>query len=332
MTDSKPAETSHPGKRRGKEKDPWRPAFGRFGVWRRDHLRVAVESFRYVSERLGTSLLVWLLVGIALALPAGLYLAERNLSELGAAWEGRPGFTLYFEVGADTALVDEVATRLRNQDGVTEVRIVSAEEALAEFSQFAEIEDAVEQLAQNPLPASATVVMAAGTPIADLALVAEPLSGQPGVSDVVVETTWLERLAAISEVVGRLGVGLGALFAVGAVLVTASSVRLAMESQLDQLRVLKLVGATEGQIRRPFLYYGALYGLGGAVVAMTLISLLLVTIEGPLLRLVGSYGSALNFAGFDPMFLVALIGIGAVLGIAGAVIAARQRLSDLEIL
>lgn len=291
-----------------------------------------MESFRYVSERLGTSLLVWLLVGIALALPAGLYLTERNLSELGEAWEGRPGFTLYFDVGAEQSVVQEVAARLRDQRGVADVRVTSAEAALVEFSQFAEIEDAIEQLAQNPLPASATVVMSPDTSIAELMLVAEPLSGQPGIAEVVVETTWLERLDAISQVVGRLGIGLGLLFAIGAVLVTASSVRLAMESQLDQLRVLKLVGATEGQIRRPFLYYGALYGLGGAIVAMTLISMLLVTIEGPLLRLVGSYGSALNFTGFDPMFLVALIGIGAVLGITGAIVAARQRLSDLEIL
>ena len=95
------------------KKDPWRPEFGRFGVWRRDHARIAVESFGYVSRRLGTSLLVWLLVGIALALPAGLYIAERNLSQLGANWEGRPGFSVYFEIGTELDLIEAVATRVR---------------------------------------------------------------------------------------------------------------------------------------------------------------------------------------------------------------------------
>ena len=313
------------------KRDPWAPEFGRFSVWRRDHARVAVTSFAYVSHRLGTSVLVWLLVGIALALPAGLYLAERNLSDLGAAWEGRPGFSVYFDVGVEDALIEDVTDHVRQQQGVEDVRVTTAERALEEFSAFVEIDDAVSLLDHNPLPASLTVVMASSVALTDLEFVAKRLGGRPGVAEVVVEKTWLERLAAISQVVGRLGVVLGVLFAVGAVLVTASSVRLAMESQLEQLRVLKLVGATDGQIRRPFLYYGALYGLGGAIIAMTLISLLLVIIEAPLERLLGSYGQPLKFTGFDPMFLVSLVLIGAALGIAGAVLAARQRLTDLEI-
>ena len=141
----------------------------------------------------------------------------------------------------------------------------------------------------------------------------------------------MSGLAAISEVVTRLGLFLGVLFAAGAVLVTASSVRLAMESQLERLRLLKLVGATNGQIRRPFLYYGALYGFGGAVIAMMLISALLLVLEAPLARLLSSYGAPLKFSGFDPTFLVGLMLIGSGLGILGALVAAGQRLKNLEI-
>ena len=78
-------------------------------VWLRDHRRVAADSVAYVSLRLGTSILVWLLVGIALALPAGLYLAQRNLNEMGATWEGRPGFSVYLEVGSASPQVAAIA-------------------------------------------------------------------------------------------------------------------------------------------------------------------------------------------------------------------------------
>ena len=125
---------------------------------------------------------------------------------------------------------------------------------------------------------------------------------------------------------------LGVLFGVGAVLVTATSVRLAIESRLDELRVLKLVGATDRQIRRPFLYFGAFYGLGGAVVAAMLISISLVIVETPLTNLLGSFSENLEMAGFDPIFLLWLLLVGACLGIAGALLAATQRLKDLEIL
>jgi len=71
--------------------NPWpSPPRARF-AWFRDHTRVAAESFGYLSGRLATSLLVWLLIGIALALPAGLYLLQKNLASLTGEWQGRPG-------------------------------------------------------------------------------------------------------------------------------------------------------------------------------------------------------------------------------------------------
>ena len=139
-------------------------------------------------------------------------------------------------------------------------------------------------------------------------------------------------MALVSSWVSRLGVILGVLFGIGAVLVTATSVRLAIEARLEELRVLKLVGATDRQIRRPFLYFGAFYGLGGGLVAAMLISLCLVAIEAPLSNLLGSYGRDLETAGFDPIFLSGLLLMGGFLGVAGALLAARQRLTDLEIL
>jgi cell division transport system permease protein len=116
------------------------------------------------------------------------------------------------------------------------------------------------------------------------------------------------------------------------VLVTATSVRLAIEARLDELRVQKLVGATDRQIRRPFLYFGAFYGVGGGLIAAMLLSLCLVAIESPLTALLGSYGQQLETAGFNPAFLLALLIVGGALGVVGSLVAAAQRLRDLEIL
>jgi len=286
----------------------------------------------FVSARLGTSLLVWLLVGIALALPAGLLLLQLNLAGMTSAWDGRPGLSVYFDLGVDRETMNAVAAGLTEREETEEVRVTTSEQALAEFQSYTSLADALDLLQVNPLPASLRATLVSGSSLADLELIAGMVSGVSGVSEVVVEKTWLERVIDITRIVSRLGMILGALFGVGAVLVTATSVRLAIEARLEELRVLKLVGATDRQIRRPFLYFGAFYGLGGGLVAAMLISLCLVAIESPLSNLLGSYGRDVETAGFDPLFLSGLLLMGGLLGVVGALLAARQRLTDLEIL
>ncbi len=313
-------------------RDPWPPVRPGLSAWRRDHARTARETVHFVSARLGTSLLVWLLVGIALALPAGLFLIQRNLAEMTSAWDGRPGLTAYFALEADREQVQAAARTLAADARVTGVTVTDPEEALEEFRRYADLADALELLEKNPLPASLRASLDASADLAALDALARLAASQPGVAEVVMEKTWLERVQDISSVVRRLGVILGVLFGVGAVLVTATSVRLAIEARLEELKVLKLIGATERQMRRPFLYFGAFYGLGGGLVAAMLLSLGLVVIDAPLSNFLGSYSQELDLVGFDSAFLGALLGVGSLLGILGAMMAASQRLKDLEIL
>jgi len=314
------------------DEDPFPVAQQRGPVsWARDHLRVLREALHDVSERFSSSLLVWLLVGIALALPAGLYLLEKNLEDMSAAWDGRPGLSVYLNLDVQSGVAEQLATRLRSEAGVATVVTTLPEQALEEFQTHTGLGDALDMLTGNPLPASIRVTLEGGASPADLDRVAASVSDEPDIHEVVVEKTWLARVRDISAVVSRLSLVLAILFGVGAVLVTASSVRLAIEARLEELRVQKLVGATNAQIRRPFLYFGAIYGAGGALVALMLISTTLLVIEAPLVSLFSSYGSELQLIGFDPLFLLAVLLVGTVLGVCGAVLSAGQRLFELEI-
>ncbi len=299
---------------------PWR--------WLRDHVRVAGESLRYVSQRLSGTLLAWLLVGIALALPAGLLLVQSSLSELTGRWDNRPGLSVYFEPGANPAVL---ATALRQQPDVKRIEVVTQQQALAEFRAHALLGEAIEVLESNPLPASLRVVPIAGTDFAALEQLAEQARQHPGTLEVVFEKTWLERVANATKVVRRVGAILAALFGLGAVLVTTTTVRLAIEARLGELRVMKLVGASDPQVRRPFLYLGLLYGFGGGMAAAMLLSGGIMVLEPPLARLLSSFD--MTFAApFGIRFLGLLLGVGAVLGILGAAAAVRQRRASLQIL
>ena len=314
-----------------KAKNPWSGGAPNPLAWLRDHSRIANESLQFVSARLGTSFLVWMVVGIALALPAGLWILQANMEEMTADWQGRPGLSVYFELDVSQEVIDENVQFLESRQLIESVTATSADDALQEFKAYSGLEGALDLLERNPLPASLIARLTPGVDAEEAGALADMLMARDGVAEVEVEKTWLERLNDLNAIVSRLGIALAVLFGIGAILVTASSVRLAIEARLDELKVLKLVGATAGQLRRPFLYFGAIYGFGGAVIAAMLIALTVEVIEPPLQSLLGSYERQLNLAGIDPTFLTALLLVGSGLGILGALLAVRQRLSQLEI-
>ena len=288
---------------------------------------MAVESIAYVGQRWPTTVVVWLLIGAALALPAALYMLEANLSRAAGEWQGRPGFSVYFEPGLDVSVSSGLAARLRAEPDVSDVRLITPEEALAELRGQTTLRDAVEVfdgLEHNPLPVTIRATLVLGRSPGRLQEIAESAGMQAGVAEVVIEKTWLERLAAIRDVTRRIGVIVAVLLGVSAVLISAASVRLAIAARLAEREVLSLVGADARFIRRPFLYLGALYGIGGAVVAAVLLAAALVALEAPLTRLFQSYGADLHLSGFDPMFLGVLLGCGVVLGALGARLATAQ--------
>ena len=311
--------------------EPWprlkRPIMATF----RDHVSVIRDSVRSTSHRFGTSLLVWLLIGTAMSLPAGLYLIERNIEVIARQWESLNSFSIYFEVGASEGEVNKLVQQIRSQVEVATVRTITPEEALDEFSSYTEITDAMMLLESNPLPASARVTVDDELSLERLSEIASQFDAASAIEEIVVERAWLERLHAVDELVSRLGWVLGILFGAGAVLITAASVRLALEMRLEEIKVLKLVGATNAFVRRPFLYFGIIYGLGGALVAAMVLSASLILLEAPLATVWSSYGEMVNFHGDEPAFYFILILVGAILGWFGGLVASNQRLSDINI-
>ena len=318
---------------RPKPADIWPPLRRPWGAYLREHGRVAKEGFDYVATNLGSTLLVWLLIGIALFLPAAFHLLDANLARPADDWLGASGFSVYFAAEADPQRASALAARLQREPDVVGVRTITPAQALAALRRESDLGDVLNVLETNPLPSTLRVTIDQDARAGRLTALSALARRSDGVDEVVVETTWLERLAAIRSVTQRLAWLLAALVSVGAVLISTASVRLAIESRLAEVRVLTLVGASRRFVRRPFLYLGIVYGLGGGTVAGMLVAVGLAWLEAPLARIARSYGQSaaegLELVGFDPMFMATLLASGAVLGVLGAVIASNQRLKRL---
>ncbi len=307
------------------EPPPWGAAW-------RSHWRVAGESLGYVASRPGYTLLAWTVIAVAIALPGSLYLLDANLRRAAGGWAGSAGFSVYFSPQAEPDASAALARRLAAAPEVARVRLITPAEALAELrGRVAGAGSALIGLDAEALPATVRATLAADVPEARRQALAARMAEAEGVEEVVVESVWLERLAAIRQLVQRLEWLAAGMFGLGVVLVCSASVRLAVESRLAELRVLALVGASRRYVRRPFLYLGAFYGGGGGLLAAMVVAAGLVWLDAPLRRLFESYGATLEVAGFDAKFVSALMASGMALGILGAVFAVRGRLRELAV-
>lgn len=320
--------------RKPRSADIWPAARRPWDAGLREHFGVAHDSVAFASRRLGTTLLVWLLIGIALALPAALHLLDRNLAGAAGDWRGTHGFSVYFEVGVEARTPANFARRLATQADIDATRLITPSEALAELRAQLGADgllDGLDGPDANPLPATVRATAKADVPVARLQALVNRLATEPGVDAVEIEKAWLQRLAAARLVVRRLAWMAAALLGVGAVLICAASVRLGIEARLDELQVRALVGASVPAMRRPFLYLGLIYGLGGGVVAAMLMAAALAWLAAPLRRLFASYGAEVHIAGFHGGFVLGLLAAGTVLAVLGATIACRKRLRELDV-
>lgn len=302
---------------------------GRLQSWGANHGQVAAKSLSELVDSWASSLMTWLVIGIALALPMLLYLLLANVGGIGGEWQGKPRLSAYL---ADTvteaqgvALADEVADRT----DVDVVSYISRQDALAEFQAMSGFGDVLDSLDANPLPALIEVTPASASPVEVRLLVAN-LETLPAVESVSVDLDWIERLYAIVSLAERFVLALGVFLSLGVLLSIGNTIRLAIENRRAEIEVVKLVGGTDGFVRRPFLYLGFWYGFGGAALAWVMVQASLVFLSGPVDRLVRSYESGFQLSGLGVGLSLALLVAGALLGIAGAAIAVRRHLHLIE--
>lgn len=295
------------------------------------HRNVAHDSARRMWRTPLASLMTWAVMGVALALPVALLLLLTSLQGVSAGWESSARVTAYLDDGVGLeqarALRDDIAT-LNHVEGV---ELIDKAQALAEFRETSGLSDALDYLEDNPLPHTLLVTPTEASRTAEgvEALVAA-MDNREGIARVQVDLGWLQRLNVMTELLGRAVWALALLMAAAVVLVIGNTIRLAIENRRDEILVAKLVGGTDTFVRRPFLYTGLWFGLGGGVVAWVLLQLSLWWLSGPVERLAGLYRSDFALTGLSFEGALALIIVAMVLGWLGAWVAVKRHLDAIE--
>jgi cell division transport system permease protein len=300
-----------------------------YSAWSRHHRLSAADSLHRVLDNLLSSIMTWLVIGIALALPVGLNVALDNVTTLSAGWDSPSQISLFLKDSLNSRQAEKIAREIESRDDVATTTLLTREDALAEFSALSGFADVLASLDENPLP-NLILVTPSEEGAVDAGGLRQVLSDHDSVAEAVLDMEWLQRLNSLMELSRRLVLAIGGLLVLGVVLILGNTIRLAIENRRDEILVVKLVGGSNPFVRRPFLYTGLWYGVGGGFFAALLVSLSLWYLQGPVEELAALYQSEFTLRGLGLMGALNLLMLGGLLGLAGAWLAVTRHLSAIE--
>lgn len=309
-----------------------RPGLGdRIHAYLHEHARTLSFSLARLARAPMASIMTTAVVGIALALPAGLYALLNNLQALTGDWDGTVRISLFLKPSTPEQALRPLAERLRGRDDVARVQIITAHQALEEFKRSSGLDSALESLEENPLPHVLVVSPpAGGHDGARVEALARALQQLPEVDLAQLDMEWLQRLYALLEIARRVVTGIALMLALAVLLIVGNTIRLDIQNRRAEIEVTKLIGATDGFIRRPFLYGGLWYGLLGGVLAWLMVFFALSLIEAPVARLADLYHSQYRLQGLGALDTLSLFLLATLLGLAGSWLAVGRHLRAIE--
>lgn len=300
-----------------------------FRSWVENHRAGFKDSFSRLVRQPLSSFFTCLVMAVALSLPMGLALLLDNVSTLGMSWQRAAQISLFLELDTDDTYSEVLRDKIAQHEHVAEAQWISSEQALAEFQEQSGLGEALRELPDNPLPSSILV-----TPeVIDketLEALLDELKNMPHVQHAQLDLMWIERLAAMLQMGTHFIFALSVLLIAALLLVVGNTIRLHIENRRIEIEVIKLVGGTDGYVRRPFLYMGVLYGFVGGLLAWLLLAHGLDWLNESVVQLAQLYGSGFSLSGVPIEDGFSLLFGAVLLGYIGAWLAVARHLRELS--
>ncbi len=302
-----------------------------FVVYLLRHAQTMIYALGQLSMRPFSTLMTVAVIGIALAMPAGLHVLLKNVQTVLTGWDSAAQVSLFLKKNTKEQTALSLADRLRQRPGIARVDYISAEQAMEEFRKLSGFGDALKALDENPLPPVLVIhpAVTQQNPV-QLQTLVEELRKNVDVDLAQLDMQWVKRLYGLMDI-GRRGVWvLAGMLALAVLLVVGNTIRLAIQNRRDEIVITKLIGGTDAFIRRPFLYTGFWYGILGGIIGFILVQLALWVLAGPVNNLAGLYNSTFRLGGADLITAGSLLFGGMLLGLSGSWLAVGKHLRAIE--
>ena len=298
--------------------------------WSQQHQLVAVETLMRLLKQPFGSIMTWLVIAIALTLPGAIWMTFDNLTQLSSRVQQSGSISVYLKPGTTDDVAQMLESAILKDESVAKVNYISAEQALEEFRRSSGLGDALDLLPENPLPGVIMLEPELMATAVDIDLLTRQIESDTAVDAVVMDDAWLDRLEALIALSHRVVWVVSVLLAISIVLIVGNTIRMSIANRVDEIRVMKLVGATDAWVRRPFLYTGLWYGMVGGLMSWLLLIVGWLLISGPVRNLAELYGSEFTLRPLSAVVALILLVSAMVLGWAGAWWSVVRHLGEIE--
>ncbi|MFN7095940.1 MAG: permease-like cell division protein FtsX [Gammaproteobacteria bacterium] len=290
-----------------------------FSLWRLRHWQAFLVSFGKMKRTPFATMLTVSVIGISLALPTLLLVLLRNVQAVSAGWSNSTQISVFLKMNEPDDAVQQLINQLQADAQIGSVRYISSADGLKQFEKASGFSNLGNTLANNPLPAVLEIKPAPNmqTPEAVQQLLAQ-LKQLPQVDVVQLDMQWVNRLYAMLSVARHAVFSLAILLGIGVILIIGNTIRLATQHNRPEIEIMKLIGATNAFVRRPFLYTGILYGVAGGLVAWLFVEILLWSLSAPIYQLAQTYQSTISLNGIGLIGTLQLLIFAGLLGFIGS--------------
>lgn len=276
-----------------------------------------------------------LIIAITLLLPSLLFVSVKSAQTLSSNWEGRPQMSIFLEKDISNNTAQLIFQEVQLHPDIELAEYITPEAALAEYKVLTQGDDSLEQelafLGENPLPPSIVVMPSQSSSSSDrLLALKEELNKFNGIEVVRLDLDWTDRFNAILIVFSRVSLLLSGLLALGLILIVGNTIKMLIFNRRHEIEITKLVGGTDTFVRRPFLYYGALFGFLGALISLGLLLIASSLVQAPLAELASLYQSSGLIYPVSLMEMGGLILLGTLLGWLAARWSVAQHLRKIQ--
>jgi cell division transport system permease protein len=243
-----------------------------------------------------------------------------SLNEVVDRWTQKVSVTFFLADGLEPHIRESLVNRLQDDPAVESIEGVSREQALDRFrTLFRDLRTLPDDLGENPFPASLEVALRAGRQSPDeVRRLVRDFEKAPGVQEVQYDLLWIERLSTAARLVRGVGALLGGILVLAGVFTISNVIRLTVYARQDELDIMRLVGATRGYVKGPFVVEGMLQGGLGGLVSVALLWIAFRVLATDAMAASELMGRAVVFM---PRHLsLLLVAGGMVVGIAGSLL------------
>ena len=284
------------------------------------HLQVLFATLGDMVRTPMASINTILIIAVTLLLPCLLYIGVKTAAGLSGQWQGQPQFSIFLDNEIAEGTAQLIFEEVQLHPKVELAELLSPDDALAEFKILAErggnnLDSELAFIGKNPLPASIVVMPKPGFANSEhLSEMKLELSQFDGIDSVRLDLAWTDRFNAMLAVFTRVAILLSALLALALLLIVGNTIKLLIFNRRHEIEITKLVGGTDGFIRRPFLYYGTLFGIFGSLITLIFLLAARSLIAEPIQQLANAYQSSGFLYGLSTVEVITIVAIGALLG------------------